>query len=83
MQYVAGLGDHIEDLVRSLESNDAQLRSACEHLREVGAEDVGPVGVADQLGDGLIRLERHLAALAQGRAGGARAVRRHVPGQAP
>ena len=83
MQYVAGLGDHLEDLVRSLETNDAELRSVCEHLRDVGAEDVGPVAVAEQLGDVLIRLERHLAAVAQDCADGATAVRRHFPGATP
>ena len=83
MQYVAGLGDHIEDLVRSLESNDAELRRACEQLRDVGADDVGPIAVAEQLGDVLIRLERRLAAVAQQCADGATAVRRHIPGTAP
>ena len=83
MQYVAGLGDHIADLVRSLESNDAHLRSVCERLRDVGADDVGPVVMADQLADVLARLERRLAAVAQECADGATAARRHISGLGP
>jgi len=83
MQYAAGLGDHIDDLVRSLETNDVELRGVCEQLRNVGADDVGPVVVEQQLGDVLARLERRLAAVAQECADGATAVRHHIPGATP
>ena len=83
MQYVAGLGDHIADLVRSLESNDAQLTSVCQRLRDVGADDVGPSAVAEQLGDVLARLERRLAGVAQECADGAARTRRHVSEPVP
>ena len=78
MQYVAALGDHIGELAGSLETIDARLRTACEQLRDVGADDVGPVTVGQEIGDVVARLGRRIEAVAQEAADGALAVRRHI-----
>ena len=79
MQYVAALDDHMGELAGSLESIDARLRTACEQLRDVGADDVGPVALEQEIGDVVARLGRRLEAVAQEAADGALAVRRHLP----